>query len=200
MSPPGHRPRLWIIAGPNGCGKSTAYSRSDIAEFDGSVWIVNPDLLTARLVEQERLRQRDANLEAVIRIEKWLHASLDVHRTIGVETVLSTPKYRPLVLKAKQLGFEIRLIYVIVDTVETQIERVRIRVRKGGHDVPEDRIRARRARSLEQLGWFFDHADYALVYDNSSAEPRVMIELKENVILVSDAVLPGVAQALGLEI
>ena len=128
-----------------------------------------------------------------------LHASIDVHQTIGVETVLSTPKYRGMVEKAKRRGFEIRLIYVIVDSVETQIERVRLRVRKGGHDVPEDKIRSRRARSLEQLGWFFGQADYALVYDNSSAEPRVMVELREDVILVSDTVLPEIARALGLD-
>jgi predicted ABC-type ATPase len=36
-------PRFWIIAGPNGCGKSTAYGSNDVAELDGAVWIVNPD-------------------------------------------------------------------------------------------------------------------------------------------------------------
>lgn len=198
LAPP--RPRLWIVAGPNGCGKSTAYSRSDIAEFDGSVWIINPDLLTARLVAEEALPTSGANLQAVVRIEKWLQASIDVHQTIGVETVLSTPKYRPMVERAKELGFEIRLIYVIVDSVETQIERVRLRVLKGGHDVPNDRIVARRARSLEQLSWFFDQADYALIYDNSSAQPRVMVELRDDIIRVGDRVLPEIAQAIGLDL
>lgn len=98
-------PRLWIIAGPNGCGKSTAYGRSDVAEFDGSVWIVNPDLLTRRLQKAEHLDPEAANLAAVQRIEAWLSTSIDVHQTIGVETVLSTPKYRDLVIKARKLGF-----------------------------------------------------------------------------------------------
>lgn len=69
MSGKGHaRPRLWIVAGPNGCGKSSAYGRSDVAEFDGSVWIINPDLLTVRLRDGEHLDQQAANLAAVQRI------------------------------------------------------------------------------------------------------------------------------------
>jgi len=78
-------PRLWIVAGPNGCGKSTIYSRSDVAEFDGSVWIINPDLLTGRLRAEEGLELTEANLAAVTRIEAWLEASIDVHQTIGVD-------------------------------------------------------------------------------------------------------------------
>lgn len=140
-----------------------------------------------------------ANLQAVIRIEKWLRASIEVHQTIGVETVLSTSKYRELVDRAKVLGFEIRLIYVILDSAERQIERVRLRVLKGGHDVPTDKIRARRQRSLEQLGWFFDQSDYALVYDNSLSQPRVMVELKDDLITLSEDILPEVAEALGLD-
>lgn len=167
-------PRLWIVAGPNGCGKSTAYGRNDVAEFDGSVWIINPDLLTSRLKAAEGLALDAANLAAVQRIEMWLDASIEVHQTIGVETVLSSPKYRRLVDKAKERGFEVRLIYVYVESVEIQLERIRYRVAKGGHDVPEDRVRARRTRSIEQLGWFFAAADLAWVFDNSKSEPVLM--------------------------
>lgn len=107
-------PIFWIIAGPNGCGKSTAYGRNDIAGFDGTVWIINPDLLTDRIRKTEGLDLESANLAAVQRIETWLEASIETHQTIGVETVLSSPKYRRLVTKAKSLGFEVRFIYIIV--------------------------------------------------------------------------------------
>jgi predicted ABC-type ATPase len=167
-------PRLWIVAGPNGCGKSTAYSRSDVAEFDGSVWIINPDLLTKRLQTHETLQLMQANLEAVQRIEAWLKASIDVHQTIGVETVLSTPKYRPLVSTAQAKGFDVRLIYVFVDTLERQLDRIRLRVTKGGHKVPPDKVAARRERSFEQLPWFFWAADQAWILDNSDAEPKLV--------------------------
>jgi hypothetical protein len=43
------RPKFWIVAGPNGSGKSSIYTDTDIEDFGGSVWIINPDLLTARI-------------------------------------------------------------------------------------------------------------------------------------------------------
>jgi predicted ABC-type ATPase len=184
-------PRLWIFAGPNGCGKSSAYGRSDIAEFDGSVWIINPDLLTGRLRAVEGLGSDSANLTAVTRIETWLDASIDVHQTIGVETVLSTSKYRRLVTKARKRGFEVRVVYVYVDTLDRQLERIQWRISKGGHDVPVDKVAARRTRSFAQFPWFFWEADQAFVYDNSGREP-ILVAWKEQVARaeLSDELLP----------
>lgn len=124
------------------------------------------------------MRLPDANLQAVIRIEAWLKASVEAHQTVGVETVLSTGKYRPLVERARALGFEIRLLYVTLRTADMNVERVRLRVAKGGHDVPENRIRERRGRSFAQLPWFLSRADFALIYDNSDAAP-VLIGRKQ---------------------
>ena len=140
-------PALLIVAGPNGSGKSSAYEHADIELGGRSVWIVNPDLLARRIHEAEAIEAIEANLQVVVRIENWLDASIAVHKTVGVETVLSTGKYRRLVLEAKQRGFLIWLLYVL-DSPERNIERVKIRVAHGGHDVPEDKIRSRYHRSL----------------------------------------------------
>lgn len=174
MLPAVGTPRLWIVAGPNGSGKSTLYDQTDIEGFGQSVWIINPDVLSATIARQEKVALIDANLAAVERIEKWLRASVDTYQTIGVETVLSTGKYRDLVQVAKQRGFELRLLYVMLGSVEQNIARVRLRVAKGGHAVPEDRIIARHRRSLDQLPWFLDAADWARIYDNSDATPRLV--------------------------
>jgi predicted ABC-type ATPase len=139
---------------------------------------------------------QDANLEAVRRIEAWLEASIRAHQTVGVETVLSTDKYRRLVLAAKELGIEVRLTYVILDSPERSIERVRWRIAKGGHAVPEHKIVERYARSLDQLPWFLEQADQASVFDNSGAEPRLIVQKKDGVITSDPDALPQIVTAV----
>ena len=168
-------PELWIIAGANGSGKSTAYGQASIDAPAGSIWIINPDLLAQRIADHEHIPLLpDANIAAVTRIETWLYASVATHQTVGVETVLSTPKYRALVERAHAEGFSVRLIYVFLESAELNVERVRQRVKKGGHDVAEASIRDRRRRSFDELAWFFEHADHVDIYDNSAAEPKLV--------------------------
>lgn len=184
------------MAGPNGSGKSSAY-QDTAYKFEGrTLWIVNPDLLTVRVRDVEGLAQGDANLAAIQRIERWLESSIDVHKSVGVETVLSTDKYRRLVTKAKQLGFAIWLIYVVLDSPERNIERVRLRVRKGGHAVPDDKIRSRWTRSLAQFPWFLEQSDAAWIYDNSGASPRLIGEHRNGVIELDEDALPIIIQAV----
>lgn len=178
------RPIFWIVGGPNGSGKSSLYERAEIEAFGRSVWIINPDLLTTRIRNFEKLDLNSANLEAVRRIETWLDASIRAHQTVGVETVLSTDKYRRLVTEAKKRSFEFRLIYVLLDAPERNIERVKLRVAKGGHDVPEMKIRVRHRRPLGQLPWFLEWADKAWLFDNSGATPFAVGEKRDGIVTV----------------
>lgn len=91
-----------------------------------------------------------------------------------------------------------RLTYVILNSPDLNVQRVRLRVAKGGHDVPEDKIRQRYAKSLEQLPWFFEHADRVFLYDNSAAEPVKMLEKTGANIEVFPQALPAILSALGL--
>ena len=190
------QPRLWIVAGPNGSGKSTLYDRRDIEGFGRSVWIINPDLLTRQIQVHEDLPLLAANLEALKRIEAWLLSSIRAYQTIGVETVLSTPKYRPMVQQAKTLGFEFRLLYLVLRSSDLDVARVRLRVSRGGHDVEEAKIRARRERSLQQLPWFLNQADLALIYDNSGAEPTLIGRKQDGVVVLDPSAPQAIRAAL----
>jgi predicted ABC-type ATPase len=197
---PGERPTFWIVAGPNGSGKSSLYGNTEIEAFDQSIWIINPDLLTLRIQQVEKLPLTEANIEAVTRIEAWLEASIRAHQTVGVETVLSTDKYRRLVQAAKERQFEFRLIFVMLQTPDLNVQRVRLRVSKGGHDVPEAKIRDRWKRSLAQLPWFLDQADQAALFDNSGAVPRLVGRKQGNSILVDPDAPAALRDALGVSI
>lgn len=204
-------PELWIIAGANGSGKSTAYSHASVDAPAGSIWIINPDLLAARIAAHESLPLNpDANIAAVTRIEAWLYASIAAHQTVGVETVLATDKYRRLVETAHTQGFSVRLIYVFLTSADLNVARVRRRVSEGGHDVAEASIRDRRRRSFEQLAWFFEHADHVEIYDNSGAEPRLVAtkagdnltvygSLIEELLAPLDVAVPGLRLAIEAE-
>lgn len=194
------KPLFLLVAGPNGSGKSTAYEDAR-AEFEGrTIWIVNPDQLTVRLSEAENLAGEEANLAAVQRIERWLEASLAVHKSVGVETVLSTDKYRRLVAKAQSLGFEVWLLCVLLDHPDKNVERVAVRVRKGGHAVAESDIRRRYERSLGQLPWFLEQADRAWLYDNSGAELRLVATKSEDILAIDVAAPERLLEALRIDL
>jgi len=163
----------------------------------GSIWIINPDKLSKHIHEHEHLALNPhANLAAVRRMEKWLHASVKAYRTVGVETVLSTAKYRRLVRQARKHGFRVRLIYVFLKTADLNLERVAIRVAKGGHDVDPEKILARRTKSFRQLSWFFAEADEVDVYDNSGAKPELVIAKRDGEIVLNGRLIPELAYSL----
>lgn len=189
-------PVFLIVAGPNGSGKSSAYREAAIDWQGRSVRIINPDLLAARIREHEHLDSLPANIEAVVRIQQWLETSIRTWQTVGVETVLSTDKYRSVVRLAKEHGFEVWLLYVVLDSPARNIGRVRLRVAKGGHAVPDDKIVERYSRSLQQLPWFLEQADRAWIFDNSGETPRLIAEKRRGAVRLSEDALPAIIEAV----
>lgn len=141
----------------------------------------------------------EGNLAAVQRIEAWLESSLEAHQSVDVETVPSTPKYRRLVELAKLRSFEVGLIYVVLDSPQRNIERVRLRVAKGGHAVPENKIVDRYWRSLGQLPWFLEAVDRAWIYDNSGASPKLVAEKADDEISLDEDGPEDMLRAIGYD-
>lgn len=192
----GERPTLWIVAGPNGSGKSTLYESSLVEGFGRAIWIINPDILAARIADQEHREPTAANVEALIRIKAWLESSIRAHQTIGVETVLSTPKYRNLVSLARSFGFSFNIIYVVLQTAALNIERVRDRVADGGHAVPEEKIIERRSRSLAELPWFLANADEAWIFDNSAEELKLWVHKRGDLYELDEDAISEITEAV----
>ena len=132
---------MWLVAGPNGSGKSTLVSAEMISQLPGSPLIkFNPDDLSRKLRdENSTLSQDEVNICAARTIDAEVVKTIEKRKSFLTETVLSTDKYKTLVERAKELDFLIGLLFVTLRGPEYNVERVRLRVERGGHDVPTDK-------------------------------------------------------------
>jgi len=148
---------LFVVAGPNGCGKSTL---TRTTWFD-SIEIIDPDALARNTALDNPVR---AAREALRR----RRAALRTSRTHVVETTLAGSSVLRHMEAARPVGYRVVLHYVSVDTPEQALDRIRNRVALGGHDVPEMDVRRRFLRSLANLPAAIARSDEVLVYDNSN--------------------------------
>ena len=96
--------------------------------------------------------------------------------TFTVETVMSHPSKLEFMRKAKEKGFRIYLYYVSTSSPEINVGRVAARVLKGGHNVPEEKIRSRYSKSLQQLHDAILLSDRAYIFDNSGSSHKWIAE------------------------
>lgn len=179
MTPP---PELWIVAGPNGAGKTTCVQAEPISRILPAVRFLNPDDVTKQLlIARGHIGFADAPADvqlelfgqAATQVEKHLVEAVARGESIGVETVLSTSKYRKVVEDVRRLGGLVHLIYITVASPDIAIRRVAVRVSRGGHDVPAEKIADRFHRSHANLTWFAANASHFWVIDNSGSDPAV---------------------------
>ena len=156
-------PVLHLVAGPNGAGKTTFYERllGPVTGLD----FVNADLIAAEEWPGDELRHAyDASALAQQERERRL-----AERTSFVaETVFSHASKVDLVRGARRAGY-IVILHVIVVPVDQSVRRVEERVRHGGHDVPEAKVRERHGRLWPIVREAMDLAEETSVYDNSLA-------------------------------
>ena len=151
-------PRLLVFAGPNGSGKSTITERIRIIGK-----YVNAD---------EIKRQLDcSDLESAVVAEATREYLLKNKKDFTFETVLSTPRNIDLMERAKVAGYQVVCIYILTKNPEINISRVRNRVKNGGHDVPDEKIRERFIRALRLFPKLFAICDELYVFDNSIDTP-----------------------------
>lgn len=168
-------PVVTMIAGPNGSGKSTLIQKLSAQGMDFGAFFNADDI--ARTLPGDRI---EANLLAQQMVRDQRDEARTAGRNYAWETVMSHPSHIDHLVEAKRAGYEARVIYVAIDDSRVNQVRVRERVDNGGHDVPHDKILSRYQRSLAQLPTALLKADYALVFDNSSAsEPyRLLCEIR----------------------
>ncbi|UOE49726.1 zeta toxin family protein [Mucilaginibacter sp. SMC90] len=176
-------PNLYIIAGCNGAGKTTA-SYTVLPELLNCNEFVNADNIAAGL---SPFNPESVALEAgrimLQRIDELLSREVD----FAFETTLSTRSYVSLVKRAQQKGYEVTLLFFWLSSPQMAMERVAKRVSKGGHNIPIDVIERRYYRGIRNLVYLYmPLCDKWLIANNTDLGPLFVAqstdEFKANII------------------
>ncbi len=187
-------PTFTLVAGPNGSGKSTLTAA---ITFEGSFNVVDADAIAQALDPELPVRAAIAAARQAILQCRTL---LDSRESFTLESTLAGHGALSLMRGAKNAGYRTLLVYVALGDPELHIERVRLRVAQGGHDIPDTDIRRRYARSLFHASEAMGLADEALVLDNSGSQPENKLRLKNGQIFWQASSLPLWVQKLALGI
>ena len=165
MTPP-EAPRIYVLAGVNGAGKS---SIAGAAFRESGADYYNPDELARTLMASRRgLSQADANSAAWHMGVRLLRRAIEERLDFAFETTLGGNTIPRLLAQAAAQGIEIYVWYVGLSSPELHLERVKARVRRGGHDIPEQHIRQRYEHSRLNLIELLPRLTALRVYDNSA--------------------------------
>lgn len=165
--------RLFIIAGCNGAGKTTACFRM-LPELLDCKEFVNADEIARGL---SPFQPETVALEAGRIMLSRIHELIGRGEDFAFETTLATKSYLSFIRKAKQAGYFVSLVFFWLESPELAIERVKKRVTEGGHHIPEGVVRRRYQRGIENLfNLFFNEVDYLLIFDNTGPNPELIAE------------------------
>lgn len=156
-------PVLHLLAGPNGAGKTTYYE--EVLGPATGLPFINADQIARQTWPDEPERHAyDAARQAAALREDLLAE----RRSFLTETVFSHPSKVDLLQSAVDAGYQTWL-YAILIPEELAVRRVEMRVRHGGHDVPEEKVRQRYGRLWTLVRQVVEVVDEALFLDNSRA-------------------------------
>ena len=165
------RPNLHIIAGPNGAGKTT-FARKFLPDYAKCLEFVNVDLIASGLSPFDPER---AALKAGRIMLEQIHSLAERGVDFGFETTLSGKTYVKVLQEVNKKGYLIHIFFLWISDVELALERIRLRVRNGGHHIPEDVVRRRFIRSLPNfLRIYKPLANSWVIFDNSGNVPKMV--------------------------
>lgn len=166
-------PKMYIIAGCNGAGKTTS-SFAVLPEILHCKEFVNADNIASGI---SPFNPESVAIEAgrfmLNRIDQLMQAGED----FAFETTLSTRSYVSLIKKAQAQGYIVHLCYFWLESPQLALSRVRTRVAKGGHNIPEDVIKRRYYRSVDNLvSLYIPVVDKWSVHDNTNEKAELVAE------------------------
>ena len=176
-------PHLYIISGCNGAGKTTA-SYTVLPDMLSCKEFVNADEIARGL---SPFNPENVAIEAgrlmLSRMYELLNDSVD----FAFETTLATRSYASFIKKAQAKGYHVSLVYFWLESPELAIDRVKMRVAAGGHNIQENVIRRRYKSGVKNLfNLYTPICDYWIMLDNSNPPFKIIAKGKKDDILSID--------------
>jgi predicted ABC-type ATPase len=174
---------LYIIAGCNGAGKTTA-SFTILPEIINCHEFVNADEIAKGL---SPFQPEKVSVEAGRIMLGRINDLLNQNKSFAFETTLSTRSYKRKVLEAQQNEYTVTLLFFWLQTIELAKERVKIRVSEGGHNIEPDVIERRYIKGINNLfEIYLPIVDDVLIFDNSEGKPELLAEKIDKELVVID--------------
>ena len=171
---------LYIIAGCNGAGKTTA-SFTILPEIWHCKEFVNADEIARGL---SPLNPESVAIQAGRIMLERIDELLEQGKNFSIETTLASRSYVQLVRRAQSLGYTVNLLFFWLNSPEVAIQRVAKRVSEGGHNIPTDVIRRRYQLGLSNFfNLYKDVVDTWTLVDNAS-NPRQVVATDEEILNV----------------
>ncbi|MES2458757.1 MAG: zeta toxin family protein [Bacteroidota bacterium] len=192
-------PQLFVFAGPNGAGKSTlseAFVSPGTFVFDGDKEIL---MLKQKFPETYSSNIFDAVNGHVF--EGLKEKAISVKSDFGFETNFRVKDVMNTVNQFKKAGYQTRLIFIGLDSLQASIDRVNLRVKNGGHFVDIANITANYHNGMDNLVRYYRDFDSVLLLDtHSSFKLTPLLAIEKGVITEQAQALPDWANAIPLDI
>ena len=177
-------PKLYIISGCNGSGKTTA-SYTLLPDFLNCREFVNSDEFAKSL---SPFNPSSASVTASRYMLMKINYLLERREDFAVETTLATRSLIKIVREAQGMGYEVTVLYFWLSSPEMAIQRVHDRVLTGGHNIPDPVVRRRYVMGLQ---YFFESyipvIDNWILADNSKPPFTIVAEGSKDLIYIKDS-------------
>lgn len=167
--------QLYIIAGCNGAGKTTA-SFTILPDILDCKEFVNADEIARGL---SPFQPEKVPIEAGRIMLKRIDELMQAKENFALETTLASKIYRHKIIEAKKIGYKVTLLFFWLRNLQLAKERVKIRVAEGGHSIEADVIERRYINGIKNLFTIYlPIVDAALIFNNSDGKHELIAEAK----------------------